>query len=129
MARIEWVAQGLENWAMWRVQRDQRSGGWPTQSPIMDVRTRGGYREPRIPILDHDAARMDEAVKALQVDDERLHRTVLLFYLGDPARGRLTAVGVAQAEGIAEPTVYARLQAADRCIALWHRDQAEKRAK
>lgn len=127
MARIDWVDHGLENWAMWRTQRDQRTTGWPTRSPLFDVRTRGGYREVRIPIIDHEGALMDLAVQALQADDERLHRTVLLAYLGDPERGRLTRMGIAQAEQIAVSTVAVRLEQADRFIAVWYRQRAEAR--
>ena len=127
MARIDWVDQGLENWAMWRTQRDARSTGWPTRSAIFDIRTRGGYREVRIPIIDHEAAVMDLAVQALQAGDERLHRTVVLAYLGDPERGRLTRMGIAQAEGIALSTVMVRLEQADRAIATWLRQRAEAR--
>ena len=127
MARIDWVAQGLENWALWKLQRDGRSGGWPKQSPIFDIRTRGGYREARVPIIDHEAATMDLAVQALRQEDQRLHRTVVLMYLGDQERGALTVLGVAVAEGISERTVHARLSEADLCIVQWLRARADAR--
>lgn len=127
MARIEWVDRELENWALWRLQRDSGGSGWHSGSTVFEIRTRGGYREARIPVLHEDAAVMDQAVRHLEAVSTRLHNTVVLTYLGDPLRGQLTRLGVAEAEGIALTTLHARLFDADRLIAVWYHHRAAAR--
>lgn len=126
MARIDWVDHGLHNWARWKVSGGSGGRGRSvlTSASVFDMRVRShsGYRETPIPITDHEAQLMDRAVQALQVKDERLHRTVCLSYLGN-----LTRLGVAMAEAISERTVHARLEDADRAIAAWYRARADAR--
>lgn len=125
--RIDWVDHGLHNWARWKATGG--SGGMRrhmlSPSSLFDVRSPGGYREPAIPVTDHEAALMDRALTDLQASDERLHRTVLLVYLGFGA-GALTRAAVARAEGVSVSTVQARLEQADRRIAVWHHNHRAK---
>lgn len=122
MARIDWVDHGLHNWARWKATGG--SGGLGrhmlSASSVFDVRSPGGYREPQIPVTDHEAMLMDRALQDLEVKAERLHRTVLLVYVGGSGFGALTRAAIAQAEGIALSTLQARLEQSDRHIAAWH---------
>lgn len=128
MARIDWVDHGLHNWARWKITGGGGGFGRHMLEPssVFDVRISGGYREPPIPVTDHEAALMDRALVDLQVKEERLHRTVLLAYIGHPDLGSMTRAGIARIEGISPSTVQARLEQSDQRIAVWHYEHRTK---
>lgn len=114
MARIEWVEQRLEAWALWRV-RGRRG-------PSLGIKpqpTWRGYvapvnREPQaiVPVHDHECWGTEQAVK--QLDDE-LRRTVEGYYL----HGSLAVRGWL---GISRSTLSQRLTLAHARLAELLRD-------
>jgi hypothetical protein len=116
MARIDWIDARLNNWARWRI--GGRSGGLgyshvQLEAPVVDG---GGYDTPAIiPVDDAEASITDQAVMTLPSE---LRRTVEVMYVhpgGVATKLELLA--------IARPTLYARLDAADRLIASWLGDR------
>lgn len=123
MARIEWVKQRLENWALWK-EREQRGGlGFYTSSAFTwQVVDTSGYRELLSTVDDVEAQKTDAAVQSLRPMHPQLLRTVELIYLED--RGiRQTAMLMCKAES----TIKANLEKADAAIALFLRLKAQER--
>jgi DNA-directed RNA polymerase specialized sigma24 family protein len=123
MARIEWVKQRLNNWALWKEREGRGSLGFYTASAFtkMVVDT-SGYRELMSTVDDIEAQATDEAVQSLLGDHAQLHRTLVLIYLED--------TGIRRAAGLlacAESTVKARLEQADHHIATFLRIRAQAR--
>lgn len=123
MARIEWVKQRLENWALWH-ERGRGGGlGYATQSILLVERVDGGEREARIPVDEIEAAVTDEAVEALKLGYGHLHKTLHLIYL----RG----VGIketARAMDRGESTIKAQLDRADQLLAQWFTERQRRKA-
>ena len=65
MARIEWVKQRLENWALFKAREAGGGLGFASQSSFLGEADSSRYRESRIPIDDVDASVTDEAVESL----------------------------------------------------------------
>lgn len=124
MARIEWVGQRLDNWARWKEREQSHGLGFYSQSAFLRVAVdgAGGYREPRIPVDDVEAAGTDEAVQALLGSHPQLHRTLVLIYLEDTGQ-QVAAVKLS----CALSTVKARLEQADHLIATFLRLKAQAR--
>lgn len=121
MARIEWVKQRLENWALW-VERggDGARGFYTSSSFTWEAVDTSGYRDVPIPVDEVEAAQTDLAVQALRVDKGHLHRTIEVVYLeGESIRRAALKLYCA------ESTVKARLEQIDHEIATWLRTKRE----
>lgn len=124
MARLQFIVHRLENWALWK-DRESRGGlGFSATAAFLKQHSGDGYREIQVPILDEDASVTDQAVASLKQTRPDLHRAVWLTYIGEPHR--LTVLGVANACGVTVDAVHKRLAAADRAIALWLQERAER---
>lgn len=122
MARIEWVRQRLENWALWH-ERGRGGGlGYATQSVLLANPVDGGEREAFVPCDEIEAAETEEAVESLKLGYGHLHKTLQLFYL----RG-LGIKETARLMQRAESTIKAQLDRADHLLAEWF--AARKREK
>lgn len=121
MARIEWVKQRLDNWALHK-ERERGGGlGFATQSVLLNVRAAGGYRESIIPVDEVDAALTDQAVESLKVGRGHLYQTLSCIYLMD-----MGIKGTARFTGKAESTVHAHLEQADAALSAWFGERAER---
>ena len=115
MARIEWVKQRLENWALWH-ERGRGGGlGFSKQSAFLRECVDGGRDEgARVPVDEVDASVTHQAVESLKLGSGHLYKTLQLIYL----RG----VGVKRAAvemHRAESTIKAQLEQADAKLAAW----------
>lgn len=125
MARIEWVKQRLNNWALWKAREAGGGLGFATQSVLLAERI-DRYREVDISstIDSTDAALTNQGIEALKPDQVHLHSVLHCIYLQD------TGIrGAAVRLGKAESTIKANLEQADRFLELWFRERAEKRKK
>lgn len=114
MARIEWVRQRLENWALWH-ERGRGGGlGYATQSVLLANPVDGDTHQAHIPVDEIEAGETDEAVESLKLGYGHLHKTLQLFYL----RG-VGIKGTAAAMQRAESTIKAQLERADQLLAVW----------
>ncbi|MFC5524029.1 antiterminator Q family protein [Polaromonas jejuensis] len=125
MARIEWVKQRLDNWALWK-DREQCGGlGFYSQSAFVnEAATTDRYRESIIPVDDVDASVTNEAVEALKPARSHLYQTLQHIYV--------KGVGIKEAArrlGRAESTVKAQLEQADQALSLWFVERADKRKR
>jgi hypothetical protein len=123
MARIEWVKQRLENWALWK-ERERSGGlGFSTQSVLLsDPVDRG--REMPLPVLEIEAEQTNQAVESLKLGRGHLYVTLQYIYI--------KGVGVKEAArrmSRAESTIKANLEQADHAIRLWFDAQAEIAAR
>lgn len=122
MARVEWVKIRLQNWAMWK-ERESRGGlGFAKQSSFLNEAAQGGYRESIIPVDDIDAALTNSAVESMRVGGRpHLYETLQAYYVkgwGEKESARRLAV--------AESTIRARLDEADRALVLWFGEYQER---
>jgi hypothetical protein len=122
MARIEWVRQRLENWALWH-ERGRGGGlGYATQSVLLTERVDGDRAEAWVPVDEVEAAVTDEAVDALKLGYGHLHKTLQLFYL----RG----AGIKETARVmqrAESTIKAQLERSDALLATWFAERKRRR--
>lgn len=125
MARIEWVALRLNNWALWKDREAAGSLGFAGRSSFLREPGGGGYRDAQIPVFDEEASITDQAVQSLKVARPQHHETLVLYYIGGPRQPKLTALGVAQWHGVSERAVHTRLEECDRAIARWLEERAE----
>lgn len=125
MARIEWVKQRLDNWALYREREAAGGLGFAKQSSFLNAAaTTDRYRESKIPVDDIDAAETNQAVQSLRPARSHLYATLDAYYL----RG-LGEKGSARHLGVVESTVRARLEEADRALALWFGERQAQRKK
>jgi len=121
MARVEWVKIRLQNWAMWK-ERESRGGlGFAKQSSFLNEAAQGGYRESIIPVDDIDAALTNSAVESMRVGRGHLYATLQAYYVkgwGEKESARRLLV--------AESTIRARLDEADRALVLWFSEYQER---
>jgi hypothetical protein len=122
MARIEWVKQRLDNWALWKDREVAGCLGYPNQVAFMNTSSSGGYREAIIPVDNIDASLTDEAVRSLQVDRPHLHATIVQIYLLDSG-----IKGAARVLGKAESTIKAQLDQADHALSQWFGERAARK--
>lgn len=127
MARIEWVVERLEHWAIWASRGGAGSTGFAKQSVLAndggsDTWARGSYRHVAIPVNEEEAAETDRAVSSMRTTRPALVRAVVQVHLNDKP-----VVDVARAEGCSRAALHARLAAADRAIAMWLTDRAVER--
>lgn len=128
MARIEWVKQRLENWALWIERGGNGARGFYTSSSFTwQVVDTSGYRGVSIPVDEVEAAQTDLAVESLRASKGHLLRTIEVIYLkGESIRRASVELFCA------ESTVKARLEQIDHEIAAWlraKRDADDKRAR
>lgn len=121
MARIEWIKQRLENWALWKDKESRGGLGFATRSVLLsDAVDR--YREAVIPVDDIDAELTNQAVESLRVGKAHLYEVLYLIYVAD--------VGIKEAArrvGRAESTVKANLDQADHVLSRWLVERATKK--
>jgi hypothetical protein len=115
MARIEWVKQRLENWALWKARERGGGLGYAAQSSFLIERVDNDrYRESKIPIDEVDAGVTDQAVTALRAALPDLHRTLDGIYVRDwGTQGAMARLGKDRS------TIYAQLDQADRWLQAW----------
>lgn len=128
MARIERIAQRLDNWALWKSRMLSGGTGWATCSVLHDidggVYNRGSYNGSIIPAFDEDAQEIDAAIKSFASTRPHLSLTLEVVYLRD--HGIKTAALTLRCS---EATVHARLGQADKAIDDWLQGQAKIKAQ
>lgn len=129
MARIQWIAHRLDNWALWKDREAAGAIGFAGTSSFLRDPGGGGYRDAQIPVFDEEASVTDQAVQSLKTTRPLHHETIVLHYLGGPRQPKLTALGIAQRHGITERAVHMRLEECDRVIARWYEERAEARKR
>ncbi len=127
MARIEWVKQRLENWALWKAREQGGGLGFSSTTSFLHDVDSSRYRESRVPVDEAEAWVTDLGVEAFKLGRGHLYETLRLIYL--------EGCGIreaARAMQRAESTIKAHLDQADNALALWFnerkRHQAEERA-
>lgn len=127
MARIEWVALRLNNWALYKSKESSGGLGWKTQCAYLNVVVDGGHRDSPLPIDETDAAVTDLAVESLKASRAHLYDTLHCCYITHPS---YTSSGPrtrqAQVLGCAVSTVDARLGEADRALRDWFAARQER---
>lgn len=124
MARIDWIEERLQNWALWKVARGAGEMGFAAADLGGSNGGRSGYVTAAVPILDAEAAATDDAVNRLSPGG--LCLTVTAFYCapgGHKDKADLLCCSVA--------TMYARVdqahrQLADHFLAQQDRQKAER---
>lgn len=118
MARIEWVRQRLENWALWHERGAGGGLGFASQSSFLNDAATNRYREAWVPVDEVEAAVTDQAVSALRLTHAHLVETICQMYL--------TGSGIqetARSRQLAESTIHAHLSQADARLAVWFADR------
>lgn len=121
MARIEWVKQRLDNWALWKAREAGGGLGFASQSSFLGEFDATRYRESVIPVDDVDASVTNEGVEALKPARTHLHDCLVCIYLED--RG---ITGTARQLGKAESTIKAQLEQADLALSVWFIQRHER---
>lgn len=124
MARIDWIEERLQNWALWKVARGAGVMGYSAADLGGANGGRSGYVTAAVPILDAEAAATDDAVHRLYPGG--LCLTVTAFYCapgGHKEKAGKLCCSVA--------TMYARVdqahrQLADHFLAQQDRQRAER---
>jgi hypothetical protein len=122
VARIEWVKQKLENWALWKERENAGGLGFARQSVLLSGSVIGGYREAIVPVDDVEASVTNEAVESLRLSRAQLYVTLYHVYIDD--------VGIREAarlECLAESSVKAHLDQADHALSGWFGDRAARK--
>lgn len=121
MARIEWVKQRLDNWALWKEREAGAGSGFYSESSFLKVGcSQGGYREAIIPVDEVDASVTNAAVESLRLTKSHLYMTLQLIYIRDTG-----IKGAAREMSRAESTIKANLDLADHAIAVWFANRRE----
>lgn len=127
MARIEWVKQRLDNWALWHERMNGGGLGFASQSSFLKEVDSSRYRESHVPVDDVEAGVTDQGVASMKDGHQHLFETVVAIYLYDSG-----IKGAAQRRHLAESTIHSHLSQADAHLARWFterkRVQAEARA-
>ena len=125
MARLEYIRQRLENWALWKVRQKDGGLGFHTRSVLaMDVWDAGSYNNNHIPHLELEAERTNDAVEALRLGRGHLYVTLCHYYidgLGIKETARVMSRG--------ESTIRAQLEQADHAVAALLSAQHEERER
>lgn len=123
MARLDWVHSRLKNWERWHCQQRAGSLGFATQSAFLNDFP-GADRVSRIPIDEVEASVTNDAVEALKLPRPVLYQTLWLVYpMG------LGPTGAAKRLECHASNIHANLGVADRVLAAWFTERAEKQAK
>jgi hypothetical protein len=127
MARIEWVKQRLDNWALWHERMAGGGLGFASQSSFLNEVDSSRYREAWVPCDEVEAGVTDKGVAEMRQAHPHLGDTVVAIYLHDAG-----IKGAACQLHKAESTIHAHLSQADAWLAQWFterkRVQAEARA-
>jgi hypothetical protein len=120
MARIEWIKNRLNNWALWKVRESSGGLGFATSSIFLANRV-DSSRDAPLPVDEVDASKTDQAVESLRPDKLHLYTTLQLVYV--------KGIGIratARHIGRAESTVKANLDQADHALSAWFGQKAEQ---
>lgn len=112
--RDEEMERRCLNWARWKLGGSSGTMGYARVSPGMEPGG-GRYREARIPTIDCEAEETDRGIAALDPD---LRRTVEQYYL-QPEGNYIKAIRL----GIAEATLYRRIERAHQELSAWLQDR------
>jgi hypothetical protein len=123
MARIEWVKQRLDNWALWHERQAGGGLGFASQSSFLNEVDASRYRESYVPVDEVEAGITDQAVASLKLGHGHLFETLSLMYL----RG-CGVIGTARAMRRAESTIHANLSHADALLAAWFTERKRQQA-
>ncbi|QHI99349.1 hypothetical protein GT347_16010 [Xylophilus rhododendri] len=122
MARIEWMHNRLQNWALWAARERGGGLGFSTQSVLLRDVTGSEARESWVPVDEVEAGITDRAVSSLAEPHPELHETLVHFYIH-----QLSAIGIVAAGSAASvSTVHSRLANADRKLAAWLAARTER---
>ena len=119
MARIEYIKNRLNNWALWKVRQNAHGLGFAKQSVLLKE-PNDGYRESRMPVDEVEAGQTDAAVESLRAGRSHLYLTLQLVYV--QGIGHREA---AKKMGRAESTIKANLDAADHALREYFNAKAE----
>jgi hypothetical protein len=124
MARVDWIEERLQNWALWKVARGAGQMGYAQADLGGANGGRSGYVTAAVPILDAEAAATDDAVGRL--NPRGLYLTVLTFYCepgGHKEKAAKLFCSVAAMYARVDP---AHRQLADHFLAQQDRQKAER---
>lgn len=127
MARLEYIRQRLEEWAIWKTRDDAGARGYASSSVLLNITTcfsRGSYNGMLIPVFEERSAETDLAVESLKLRRSHLYATLDYIYLqelGIP----MTALKMCRAQS----TIKAQLEAADHAIAEFLENRANEAEK
>jgi hypothetical protein len=123
VARVEWVKQRLENWALWKARECGGGLGFSTTTSFLHDADTSRYRESTIPVDEVEASVTNEAVESLKLGRGHLYETLSHVYV-DGIGIKETARRMRRAES----TIYAHLEQAENCLAQWFRERSERQA-
>lgn len=127
MARIEWVALRLNNWALYKVKEDAGALGWKGSSAYLNVVVDGGHRDSGLKADEADGAITDQAVESLRETRPVLFDTLTVCYISHPTYIQSAQrTRQAQVLGCAVSTVSSRLDEADRALRDWFGARTER---
>jgi hypothetical protein len=118
MAKIEDIERRLLNWARWRDMAGSGGLGYAAVK-LEGGGTRGGYREAKVPVIDCEAAEMDELVQRLPSE---LRFTLEVCYC--ESGGETTRM---ERLMCARSTIHARITQAHIMLARWLADKHQVR--
>lgn len=126
MARIEWIKQRLQNWALWCVQAESGGAGYSSTTSFLHEVDSSRYRESVVPVDEVDASVTNQAVESLRPERSHLYETLHCIYpkgLGIKETARRTCR--------AESTIKAQLEQADLALKVWFdaRQQVQREAR
>jgi hypothetical protein len=121
MARIEWVKQRLENWALWKARDGAGGLGFSATTSFLHEVDTSRYRESRIPVDEVDASVTEEAIEALKFERSHIYHTLHFIYLHG-----LGIKETARQMQRAESTIKAQLDQADTILSVWFADRKRR---
>lgn len=119
MARIEWIKNRLNNWALWKARESAGGLGFAKQSVLLSEAV-DRYRESVLSVDEVDAVTTNSAVESLRQGRGHLYATLQLIYI--------KGVGIREAArqmARAESTVKANLDQADHALREWFNAKSE----
>ena len=120
MAKIEDIERRLLNWARWRDMAGSGALGYAAVK-LEGGGTRGGYREAKVPVVDCEAAEMDELIQRLPSE---LRFTIEVCYC--ESGGETTRMKRLMC---ARSTIHARIGQAHTMLARWLAEKHQVRTR